>query len=379
MSDVSDLFWTKRRCDRANVPFNIIIGGRGTGKTYTCLRDAYLENFGRFIYMRRLDSDIDTVCGKGNPFKALNDDFGWNVYCRNENKVSVFYEKREGRCGGTEKTDGGNCDTSVDNPYFCGYICSLSVFSRLRGVSFSDVDTIIFDEFIKETSQRNTIKDEADAFFNAYETINRNREIDFKTGQIIHDPVKVYLLSNATDISSPLLSELKLIPVVESMIKRGECYYTDRHRGVHIELIPYDIGISEIKQNTALYRLTRGTRFYDHALKNNFAYNSFSGVEKRNIKNYKPLVNIGGIYIYAEKTTAIWYACESQAKCPYSFTGEQINLFVKQYGPLLYAKMHSGNMGYSSYEIKDKLANLLPNNPISVKWYESDYTSSKIK
>lgn len=69
-----------------NYPFQIFIGGRGTGKTYSALgattspekRNTY--NINKFIYLRRTKDDADILQdnekdGEGaNPYKKLNED-----------------------------------------------------------------------------------------------------------------------------------------------------------------------------------------------------------------------------------------------------------------------------------------------------------------
>ena len=41
-------------------------------------------------------------------------------------------------------------------------------------------------------------------FFNLYETVNRNRELEGK------EPVKVYMLSNSTSLDNEILAELSI-------------------------------------------------------------------------------------------------------------------------------------------------------------------------
>ena len=66
-------------------PFQIFIGGRGVGKTYSALSGATVpERQDKFIFMRRtqaeLDLLLDTDRGEGlNPFKPINKDFGRNI------------------------------------------------------------------------------------------------------------------------------------------------------------------------------------------------------------------------------------------------------------------------------------------------------------
>ena len=60
----------------AGFTFNIILSGRGVGKTFGFLkqlREDAVAGRGRFAYLRRLQTQID-ICGKAefNPFKRLD-------------------------------------------------------------------------------------------------------------------------------------------------------------------------------------------------------------------------------------------------------------------------------------------------------------------
>lgn len=65
-----------------NLPFmlsfgctlNVLIGPRGTGKTYTIL-DYYLKKNEPIIYMRRSNAQLENCCSlEGNPYKEINYD-----------------------------------------------------------------------------------------------------------------------------------------------------------------------------------------------------------------------------------------------------------------------------------------------------------------
>lgn len=62
-----------------NVPFNFIVGGRGTGKTYGILK--YMsDRKKRFIYMRRTQKQLDIISKpEFSPFKAINADTSSNI------------------------------------------------------------------------------------------------------------------------------------------------------------------------------------------------------------------------------------------------------------------------------------------------------------
>lgn len=327
-------YFTLDRCNKANQPLNIIIGGRGTGKTFRLLSEAYESNgdMSHFMYLRRTEVEVSSIADvKYNPFKAVNRVNGWNVDARyiSKNSVGEFYERQ-----GKEER-------------FLGYASALSTFGKLRGADLCDVDKTIFDEFIKPKVGR-PIPDEADLFFNAYETINRNRELEGKP------PLKAYLLSNATTINSPILEELGLVTVIESMKQKGQTAYTDPSRGIHIELLD-NSEISKEKADTALYRFARNTTYASHALNNEFAYDSFENICKVKLNEYTPWVQLEDIYIYRHKSRLEYYVCTSKAKCQHTFTGDSIPLFKRNFGGRFYQLLIGGYVFFSSIAVKQKI------------------------
>jgi hypothetical protein len=282
--------------------FIFIYGGRGTGKTYGALKEM-IEGKHHFIYMRRLAAQTDIVKKESmQPYKTLNDDMGWSIQPFPINKyISAFYES----------------DTNEDGKVIPvgeqhGLLTSLSTFSNLRGVDGSDIDTIILDEFIPELNER-PIKGEADALFNAYETINRNRELK---GQ---DPVKLLCLANSNRIDNPLFMELKLVRKAEKIRQEGKEYlYDPKRKMLLIDL--YKSQISEAKSDTALYQLTKGTEFYEMAIRNSFINEERGRIETRPIKEYRPVVSIGEITIYKHKSRREYYVTTFRSGSPDSYT-----------------------------------------------------------
>lgn len=259
------------------MPFNFIVGGRGTGKTYGGLKYVYQQKE-KFIYMRRLQSQVDYV-GKPdfNPFKSINRDQGSNVVVKSITKYNYgFY-----------------ADPDAETPF--GYIAALSTMSNLRGVDMSDSNVLIFDEFIPEKHER-PIKNEAEAFFNCYETINRNRELSGK------NPLQVLAFANANDLGNPIFLYLNLVSRAEKMKLSGNEIYIDRKRGIGLFILSHS-PIGNLKKETALYRLTAGSEFTSMAIENNF-YNEKSRSASRPLIEYRPIVEIGEITIYRHKTNA---------------------------------------------------------------------------
>ena len=319
------------------MPFNIIIGGRGTGKTFTCLDNSYknVTDYSHFALMRRTEVEISSIADeKYNPFKALNRVKGYNVQARyiQKNSVGEFYETN-----------------TKGEETFLGYATALSTFGKLRGADLCDVSELVFDEFIKPKTGR-PLPDEADLFFNAYETINRNRELEG------YPPVKCYLLSNATTLNSPILEELNLINVIERMKNKGQIAFTDRDRGVHIELLDR-IKVSEEKEDTALYRLTKGSAYSNHALKNEFAYDSFENIAKVNLSEYIAWIHLDDLYIYRHKSRLEYYVCQSPNKCEFEYVGDSTPLFKRHFGVRFYQLLMGGYVKFANFSVKQKILN----------------------
>lgn len=286
--------------------FIFIYGGRGTGKTYGSLK-YFVEGKQKFIYMRRLAAQVDIVKKDDmQPFKTLNRDLGWSIKPFPVNKyVSAFYE--------SDVNEDGRIIPVGESK---GLLTSLSTFSNLRGVDGSDIKVICLDEFIPELNEK-PIKGEADAIFNAYETINRNRELNGE------DPIKMLFLANSNRIDNPIFMELNLITIADNMRKKGlEWYYYKKRRMLLIDLSKSKI--SEEKSETALYDLTRGTDFYNMAIKNTFLNEERGRIETKPIKEYRPVCAIGEICIYKHKSNGEYYITGHKSGSPVTYgTGER--------------------------------------------------------
>ena len=84
------------------LPFNFLVGGRGTGKTYSGLLDMY-ENQFKFFFIRRLQVQADLVGSPDfSPFGPINMERGTNIQSipvRKVKGVSAWYEMEENADG----------------------------------------------------------------------------------------------------------------------------------------------------------------------------------------------------------------------------------------------------------------------------------------
>lgn len=271
------------------VPFIFCVGGRGTGKTYGALKYCLQTNT-RFLYMRRTQAQADLINRpEFTPFKAICADMGENILSVPITKYNAGFYK------GIKNDDGKMAPSGAP----IGYTLALSTVSNLRGFDANDCDLLIYDEFIPEKHER-PLKEEGAAFANAYETINRNRELKDKP------PLKVLCLANANNIMNPIFTYLKIVDKVNAMYKRGQCVTINEKRGYAVVLL-INSPISEKKKETAIYKLTKGTEFYSMATENDFNID-FTPVGAINIIEYVPLITVDGIAIYKHKTYPLLYA-----------------------------------------------------------------------
>lgn len=314
---------------RRHLPFIFVIGARGIGKSYNA--NDYLINDlpeGRkFMYVRRLDKQIKKInVPDYSPFRANYED-GNIPYLPVMDKIG---EDDRGLFK-SEQSDDGQFH-AVGEPI--GYPVPLSTFANIRGINAPDVDFIFFDEFIPEPRER-SIKDEAGAFENMYETINRNRELKGK------DPVMVFCAANSNDIGNPIFIAWKLVNICLNMRKNHREVYVNEDRGIMI-VMPRNSPISKAKAETALYRATKNTGFSDMALENLFLYENEIRSVSRSLKEYSPLVTVAELTIYRHKGNQMPLYCTSHRSgtCP-QYGGSEVELkrFASKYAWLWLAYM----------------------------------------
>ena len=286
------LDWKKIDKIANKCPFIFVVGGRGTGKTYGALLDVY-KSGKPFLYIRRRKEQYEVVCKPDtHPFKALE----------LEGVIPQLTTKPVAKgVTGIYKTELNEDDDTVATGTPIGYMSALSTFSNLRGMSFEEIEIIIFDEFIPEPHER-PIKNEAQAFFNLYETVARNRELKGRP------PVKVLLLANANDIANPLYVELGLVKKAEEMMRKNQTVSVDEKRGLCMVYLDHS-PISERKKHTALYKLTanKDSEFNQMALDNRFYQDESALIKSCKLTEYIPVVTVNGITIYKHKSEKHYY------------------------------------------------------------------------
>lgn len=271
----------------APYPFIICISGRGGGKTYGSLRYC-IENNIKFLYLRRTKTILELITDpRYQPFKRINADTGREIESDYGKGIGSFTDKETGQ--------------------LVGYAAALSTIANIRGFDGSDIELIIWDEFIPEPGERVTFN-QLSAFYHAVETVGRNRELEGRP------PIKCILLSNSDLIYSDVISGLGI----------GEQLYTMQQTGTEIAeatpellLIMPRLGeFREAKADTALYRLTAGTAFSAVSLDNTFAIEDRRLIGKKDLRQFRPVFMISGICFYKSKSGGGWYASLHRSGSP---------------------------------------------------------------
>ena len=318
-------------------PFIIALGGRGTGKTYGALLDVVAGHYGKIVYVRRSDIQLQAVkLPELNPFKRVNTDTGSDLMFAPMGKLTAGIYHGE---------DVDGVQKPVGSPVGIGI--ALSVFSNIRGVDGMDYQTVIFDEFIKERTEKG-IRNEGEAFLNMYETLNRNREL----APLNMPPLKCLLLANSNDLRSPILDALGLVDTIDRMLTKGQEYKTMRDGMLSIYLYQ-DSPVSRAKSKTALYKVANSADFSEMALENHFSKANYEYVKSCPLKEYHPLCTIGDVTVYEHnRDSGLYYVIDGiKSDCVYTTYPVDLRAFRQDFF-FLYEALLDKSLYYSSASVK---------------------------
>lgn len=291
--------------------FIFMVGARGIGKTFGFLK-YLIDKQLKFIYMRRTQTQIDMIKSEElNPFKSLKTELGdtYSFITRRVNKnITGIYH--------TVKDENG-IEAPFGDPI--GYMLALSTVSNIRGFDASDVDVLLYDEFISERHEK-PIQSEGTAFLNAIETIGRNRELKGRK------PLRVICLSNSSNLANPIFTELKIITAAEKMLQKKQDIRKIPERDLSIYIL-HDSPISKKKSKTSLYKLAgEDSDFSQMSLKNDFNKEFFGQVKSMSLQEYKPIVKVGELVIYKHKSKLLWYVSDHSSGKPETYDSSDVEL-----------------------------------------------------
>lgn len=280
----------------------MVCGGRGLGKTYGAKRHAIRkavrsyekgEPIEQFIYLRRFKDEVIASAPQFFADIALEfPDYDFKVH----GKVAMMAP--------TITRDDKKRDW-----YVIGFFVALSQAQSRKGVSYHQVTTIIFDEFILEKTGTQYLPNEAAVFQNFYSTVDRWQ-----------DKTRVFMLANAVSINNPYMIKWKINPDIDaSEIKK----YGKRKNGEPflVAHFPEAADFQESVYNTAFGQWIADTEYADYAVGNTFGDNNDHMIG---------LKDPSAVYMYSVKTKAgsfsvwrshdYWYVMARQPRRTIMFT-----------------------------------------------------------
>ena len=276
-------------CDKHDINFVLIIGRRQVGKTYGVLK-YLLDSQKKFILLRRTKAELQLIKKKTNsPFEAI-DGYEDRVTLSGSEDGTMDIELY------TPEGDEGRSET-------IGMAAALSTIASIRGFSGKQYTDLVYDECIPENHVYK-IKNEDEAFLNAYTTINGNRELRGEK------PLRCWLLSNANKLDAAILRAFDLVEVTERMWQTGSEELLLKDRGILI-LMPKSQHIIEQRSTTALYKAA-GTesQFAKMSLNGDFSHDDTSDIKKVDIRQYQPICRLDDLLVCKHKSDGSLYICK---------------------------------------------------------------------
>lgn len=231
-------FYNYNKVCSYNGVFNFIIGGRGLGKTYGAKVRAvkkFLKTGEMFIYLRRYKTELEARTTFFTDFEHTMPDWDFRVKGMTAECAPVSTRGEEKRAW-----------------RLMGYFMALSTTQAKKGMSFTNVTTIIFDEFIIERGVMHYLNDEATVMTNFYSTVDRAQ-----------DKTTVFFLANSVSIMNPYFLEYEIRPDEDTDI-------LTKRKGFIVCHFPKAEDFANSVYQTRFGQFIQGTEYADYAIGNTF-------------------------------------------------------------------------------------------------------------
>lgn len=271
---------------------NFIIAERGVGKTFGAkdyIVTHYKSKGKQSVYVRRYNKELQESLKKG--------------------KDAIFFDQIKSKFPNDKLTN--TSELLLCNGETCGFAVPLSTSNILKSVSFENVDTIIFDEFIIDKGCYHYLQNEVVMFMELIETVAR-----------LKPNIKVLLLGNAISITNPYFVELNLSLPYNSEYK----IFKKDNNGQPLILVYYgkNLKYREEKKKTRLGQLFEGTQYGKYAIDNEMLRDSKAFISKKsaNAKFYFILkINNKNIGIWIDyKEQKMFISNDYDPLCPVIFS-----------------------------------------------------------
>jgi hypothetical protein len=275
----TSMFWSARQTLTHNCLFNFIVGNRGGGKSFGAKEwaiDNFLKSGEQFGYIRRYKDDLKT------PMEQFFKDIEYKYPDYEFKTDSKYFYARLKPANPKDKW------TEKD---ICGYGFVLSTANNKKSISYPNITTLIFDEFLIEKGHQIYLYDEVGKLLNLYETVARPG-----SG---HPRVVLFMLANAISITNPYFLYWKLrMPTKQD--KNGKYIWKHPNKSILVEDVRNEKFI-DAKRSTEFGQLVEGTKYAEYSIDNKFLLDDDTFVEKKSGK-----ARYFFTFIYKGKSYGVW-------------------------------------------------------------------------
>lgn len=260
------LYWTPHNILTYNAMINYIIGGRGTGKTFGSLRYCVkrnIRNGSLFIYLRRYDTDLKK---KERLMKDVAKKFPRSEFQVEGQKIQM----RPAKVSNTRKWR------------TIGYAMPLSSADSDKSIPYNEIETMIYDEFIKTKGMQQYIRNEPELLLDFFNTVDR-----------YDDRVRLLCLANAVSIVNPHF-------VYHNISPRNMGISVWKDGTIAVERLQEQAFIDQVDQ-TRFGKLIKGTPYYDYAVSNEFTDDNDKFIAKRSSN-----ASCQACFVFDDDTFAVW-------------------------------------------------------------------------
>ncbi len=286
----------------------VVWSKRGPGKTYSVLWLAYYSNF-PIIYMKRTDKDVERILKEQ---KEINLDPSPYAPLKKQKNIRVAGSLIDDGFGAFYEAD----EEGQPTGRLLAYVLSFNKVTTFKGNDFSEVEFIVFDEFIPQIGDR-IKKSEGELLLDLYQTVSRDR---IKKGR---KPLKLILFANAEQISVPVTRELEIIDDMADLNANGKTHLYIEERDILLHHITNEeVPITE-NEKQGIWKGMLGTAWHEKSFGGYFVHNDFSNVTSKSLKRSRPLLQIKYkthlYYIYLNEDKGFYYMTSTPAKAQFSY------------------------------------------------------------
>lgn len=317
-----------------NALINIVIGGRGIGKTYgwkkKAIRD-FVRKGKQFGYIRRYESEL----------KEVKDTLFNDIIFNNE------FPELDIQIKGNEY---------YINDELAGYAFSLTKAKDYKSASFPMVQNLLFDEFIIEggrTGAGGYLSREPDKLLDLYETIARMRD------------VTLFMFANAITLANPYFLQWEIT------FPKGKNTYLKND--ILAQVLEADSDFVSKKNSTRFGKIARELGYANYSIDNKFYLDEEALIIKKgkNTRFYFTLVWHGKKYgfwrDFDEQISILSYDYDPCCTLVFTLDKRDINastLYMKSslkhpYFRKLKEALETGTLAYESDKIKHELKSML--------------------